>query len=805
MFFVLLSMRRVNWVIRVSAINFEKWSGCFRWYGVKLFLEDVEDCYEKSAQLPIVDARQPSLAKSLACLPDVPFSIDNKQRESPMKMKRLIEVRIKKRAKAQYVDGKFYNLMTKVIANDETLRDCYELVRLNSKVQQMLDHQLCFSTIANQLRRGEFDVKDNSISFHAKSGQRDCLVLPTLKLRVIQEAVRIVLEIVYRPHFSKISHGCRSGRGHRSALRFVQKEIRNGEWWFTISMNKVADINVISKLMSSMEQKIEDDSLFQFIHQMFEARVLNLVFGVFPKGQGLPQEGVLSPILMNIYLDIFDSEVFRMSLIYEGIWYGCQVEEVSQCSKLRRWFRQKIKSSRDSNDEKLKIDKGVKLNVCRYMDEILVSVSGTQHFASCLKSEIINFLANSLHLDVENQMEPKLVEDGLNSLQFLGTVIRVKTNEAKALRAVHKLRDKVQLFASQKQKIWDSLTIRIGKKCLAHGLRRLKESEIKQLGLSTPILDHISQFRKPGMKTDHWFKSLLQIWLQDVNAKIEADEETILSKYIVEPALPQDLRDSFHNFIKQANEYVSSESAATLALLKSSSIEADSHHESNTKHILVEAPVNYLKKCLLRYGVVNSRGYPRHVSNLVLQDDAIIISWFTGLSRRWLRWYSEFENIGYIKLLIAECIRKSCIRTLGAKYQMHEDLIEKRFDSELGGIPMIEELDEPKATSTIDDGDDESLMYGTCNNGLCSLSLSRVKIPARNINCFVMGCPEASPSMYTLHVKERQRFPGWKTGFASSIHPSLNAARIALCSQHVEALYLGEISLQSIEFGALRK
>ncbi|KAG0454798.1 hypothetical protein HPP92_024090 [Vanilla planifolia] len=749
-----------------------------RLYGARISLEYVED-------VPKQDEPPASLAKSLACLPDEPQSTENQQATSFMEQKRLIELRIKKRVKAQYHNDKFYELMDTVVANKYTLSDCYDLVRLTSHIELTSEKdQICFSTMAEQLEKGEFDVAANTVTMRAKGDKMQFLVLPNLKLRVVQESLRVVLEVVFRPHFSKLSHGCRNGRGHRSALRYVKKKIHSSDWWFTVSMNKEADIGILSKLTSFMEERIQDTKLFQFIRQIFDAGALNLVFGVFPKGHGLPQEGVLSPILMNIYLNAFDKEVFRISLRYEALGLGRGLQH----SNLRGWFRRQMNDS--------EAFEGVKLNVCRYMDEVLVFVSGSKDVATSFKFEMTNFLRDSLHLtEAENQMDPVAADD--NCLQFLGMTVQVRTSEGEAVRAVHKLKDKVRLFASQKQEIWNSLTLRLGKKWLAYGLRRLKESEIKQLGLSTPILDHISRFRKPGMKTDHWFKELLKLWMQDVNAKKELDVEAILSKYITEPGLPQELKDSFYNFIKQANEYVSSESAATLALLKSSKTETN----PSQKVLRMKAPVSKIKKSLLRYGIVTAEGYPRHVSTLVLQDDDQIISWFLGLVYRWRKWYSETENYDYIKLLMTECLRKSCSRTLGAKYQVAEEVIEKRFDATLSCIPMAEDLDAEMCL----DGLEEGLCYGAWNSGLCSLSLSRVRVPTRSFSCFVMGCTSPSRSMYTLHVKERQRFPGWKTGFVSSIHPALHRERIGLCNRHVEALYLGKISLQSVQFGALRR
>lgn len=724
-----------------------------------------------------------------------------------MELKRLVEVRIKKRVKAQYLNGKFYDLMGSVIATADTLQDSYDIIRLNANVDLASKRDdICFNSLAEELTNGDFDVEANTLLMVAKGRSKECLVLPKLKLKVIQEAIRVVLEVVYRPHFSKISHGCRSGRGHRSALRYVCKEIGKPDWWFTISMNKEADGNILSKLVSEMEEKIEDAQLFCFIHRMFNAQVLNLVFGSFPKGHGLPQEGVLSPILMNIYLDIFDREVFRICMRYEGVSSDSADVKNGRPSKLRCWFRRQMKDCDAKNADRSTDAVETRLHACRCMDEILIAVSGSKDVALSIKDEIITCLRNSLYLDVEDHGDLFAVRKNSRGLQFLGTAVRVAAKETAALRAVHKLKDKIQLFASQKQETWNSMTRRIGKKWLAYGLRRVKESEIKSLGLSTPLLDHISQFRKEGMKTDHWFKHLLKIWMEDMNASVAANKKIILSKYIAEPALPEDLRDSFYEFQKQAMEYVSSETAATLALMRSSTTNTVSISSTETTVMRTEAPIKFIKRSLYRYGLINVEGYPRHVSTLILQDDALIINWFSGLVRRWLKWYSEFDNFGDIKHMIVDCVRKSCIRTLAAKYRMHEVLIEKRFELDQSGIPMTEDLEtEMIASDSPISDDDEALMYGISSSGLCILSLSRVKVPTRIFNCFVMGCIFVSPSMYTLHVKEKQRFPGWKTGFSTSIHSSFNRRRIGLCSKHVKDLYMGHISLQSIEFGALSR
>ncbi|XP_022969979.1 nuclear intron maturase 4, mitochondrial isoform X1 [Cucurbita maxima] len=735
------------------------------------------------------------LAMNLASLVEESLDVDTKTSKTRMELKRSLEIQIKKRVKAQYVNGKFLDLMEKVVACPKTLQNAYDCVRINSNVDVTSnDHLISFEPMSEELRNGNFDIKANTFSI--SSSRKEVVILPNLKLKVLQEAIRIVLECVFRPHFSKISHGCRSGRGHSTALKYIKKEINNPDWWFTVNLSKKMDELMMAKLITVMEDKIEDPNLFAFIRTIFDAGALNLEFGDFPKGHGLPQEGVLSPILMNIYLNLFDQEFFRLSMKYEAINEYSNAGQGGSQSKLRSWIRRQLKGndSEYPGDEK----DNIRVYCCRCMDEIFLAISGSKDVALRFRSEILDFLQNSLHLNVHHQEEMVSCR-ATHGIRFLGCLVRRSEQESPAVKAVHKMKEKVELFAIQKQEAWNAWTVWLGKKWLAHGLKKVKESEIKHLAEQSPSLNQISSFRKAGMETDHWYKALLKIWLQNINARAAESEETILSKHVVEPSLPQELRDSFYEFQRCVEEYVSSETASTIALLP--------NYDPSVKPTFVTeiiAPVNSIGKRLRRYRLLTNKGYPCPSPFLILQDDTQIIDWFFGVSRRWFRWYTNCSNFSEL-ILICDQVRQSCIRTLAAKHRIHESVIEKKFESELSKIystPDIEQEEEKKSPDTNGLDNDEALMYGISYSGLCLLSLARMVSQSRPCNCFVMGCLSPAPSVYTLHVMERQKFPGWKTGFSSSIHPSLNRRRFGLCEKHLKDLYLGHISLQSVDFGA---
>ncbi|CAO2827689.1 unnamed protein product [Amaranthus hypochondriacus] len=750
------------------------------------------------------DVEKMTLGKSLASV-IVESSLDDNVKDSSrpemgrIGMKRLLEMRVKKRVKQHYVNGKFYDLFMKVIADPKTLLDAYNCIRVNSNVGVVTFENagICFESLAEDLANDRFDVEANTFRVSTRGrATKESLVLPNLKLKVVQEAMRIVLEVVYRPYFSKISHGGRNGRGHLSAFKYICKEVSDPDWWFTVLVSKKLDGVVLAKLLSTIEDKINDHRLCEMIRSMFDAQVLNVEFGGFPKGHGLPQEGILSPILLNIYLGLFDDEFHRMSMRYEALDSISKLDEKASQSKLRSWLRRHIKYNGENP-----IDcetSGLRVYSCRFMDEIFFAISGSKAVAISLKSEVQSYFQGCLHLDVHSDAEIVPCSSG-QGVRFAGALVLRIIRDSPAVRAVHKLKEKVKIFALQKQEIWDAGTARIGKKWLAHGLRKVKESEIKHLADHNSLLSKISCYRKFGMETDHWYKQLIKIWLQDVQTKAASSEEFILSKYIAEPSLPPTLRESFYEFQRLVEEYNCSETESLRSLLPSCELSQQS--EAITKVI---APINVLKKRLLRYGLVNDEGYARGVRALILQDTNQIIDWFSGIGHRWLRWYRDSENFDELKIIVSDLVRKSCIRTLALKYRIHEFVIEKCFESQLSRISLSLNED-GNSEDTLDPfahNNDEASMYGILYSGLCQLSLARMVSESRPCNCFVTGCSAAAPCVYILHVMERQKFPGWNTGFSSCIHSSLNRRRIGLCKQHLKDLYMGDISLQSIDFGS---
>jgi RNA-directed DNA polymerase len=145
----------------------------------------------------------------------------------------------------------------------------------------------------------------------ASGGQRG-LGIPNVIDRVVQEAVRRVLEPQYEPTFHPSSHGFRPNRSCHTAIQQARRFLEDGyEWVVDLDLEKFFDRVSHQRLMARLAQRIDDRRLLVLIGRMLKAKV------VMPDGvkvsteEGVPQGGPLSPLLSNIVLDELDWELDR--------------------------------------------------------------------------------------------------------------------------------------------------------------------------------------------------------------------------------------------------------------------------------------------------------------------------------------------------------------------------------------------------------------------------------------------------------------------------------------------------------------
>lgn len=141
-------------------------------------------------------------------------------------------------------------------------------------------------------------------------GKKRGLGIPNVVDRMVQEAVRQVLEPVYEPTFREESHGFRPNRSCQTAIAAAKAHVEEGyEWMVDLDLEKFFDRVHHQRLMAKLAQRVTDRRLLVLIGKMLKAKVVMPDGVVVSTEKGVPQGGPLSPLLSNIVLDELDREL----------------------------------------------------------------------------------------------------------------------------------------------------------------------------------------------------------------------------------------------------------------------------------------------------------------------------------------------------------------------------------------------------------------------------------------------------------------------------------------------------------------
>lgn len=135
------------------------------------------------------------------------------------------------------------------------------------------------------------------------------LGIPTVKDRLLQQAIHQVLNRYYEPHFSENSYGFRPGRDAQDAISQAAAYVSEGyEWVVDIDLEKFFDKINHDRLMQRLRKGIGDKRLLRLINNFLKAGLMSEGL-VEERTAGTPQGGPLSPLLSNIVLDELDREL----------------------------------------------------------------------------------------------------------------------------------------------------------------------------------------------------------------------------------------------------------------------------------------------------------------------------------------------------------------------------------------------------------------------------------------------------------------------------------------------------------------
>jgi group II intron reverse transcriptase/maturase len=143
------------------------------------------------------------------------------------------------------------------------------------------------------------------------NGEQRPLGIPTIRDRVVQQALLNILEPIFEPLFHDHSYGFRPQRDTHQAIAHVRKAVSEGkEWIVDVDIRKYFDTVNHELLIDAVNEEISDGSVLRLLRMFLESGVMENGVRMATE-EGTPQGGVISPLLANIYLNRFDWEMAK--------------------------------------------------------------------------------------------------------------------------------------------------------------------------------------------------------------------------------------------------------------------------------------------------------------------------------------------------------------------------------------------------------------------------------------------------------------------------------------------------------------
>jgi len=259
-------------------------------------------------------------------------------------------------------------------------------------------------------------------------GTRPLTVAPPMD-KIVQEAMRIILEAIYEPLFQESSHGFRPNRSCHTALKSISQSFMATTWIIEGDISKCFDSFNHNLLMSLIEEKILDRRFTRLIWKSLRAGYMQ--FSQYQHNIiGTPQGSVISPILANIYLNELDKYIATLKTEFNR-------GEKAQRTHISRSLEYRIaKAKAEGHMNQLKeltILRSTlpatnfrdpnyrRLSYVRYADDWVIGIRGTYQEAQTILDKVSK-LCSDINLDV-SENKTKITNINSSKALFLGTLI----------------------------------------------------------------------------------------------------------------------------------------------------------------------------------------------------------------------------------------------------------------------------------------------------------------------------------------------------------------------------------------------
>ena len=329
----------------------------------------------------------------------------------------------------------------RIVCNPDFLEICYNKLRSKpgNMTQGITPETLdgvsydYFVDLSKQLKNETFQFKPGRRTYISKpsGGQRPLTIAPP-RDKIVQEAIRLLLEMAYEPEFEtlNLSHGFRPNRSCHTALNDVNIKFASVTWMIEGDITKCFDKIDHVKLMALIESKLADRQFTKLIWKALKAGYMEADL-VSSDIVGTPQGSVVSPLLANIYLHQLDLYVAQLKQNFDK---GKKVALNNQYSRLvsaAKRLRAKgqeaqcktlLTKARKLSSTNLFDPEYRRLQYVRYADDWVIGIRGPYNEALNIKQLVTTFCRDTMNLELNNE-KTKVTNLGKEKVLFLGTYI----------------------------------------------------------------------------------------------------------------------------------------------------------------------------------------------------------------------------------------------------------------------------------------------------------------------------------------------------------------------------------------------
>lgn len=250
--------------------------------------------------------------------------------------------------------GKWYSLMDKVYAA-RTLEAAWQRVQANAGAHGIDRMSVTafaarapryLAELRQALRTGSYVPRAvRRVNIPKAGGGQRPLGIPTVKDRVVQAALKSVLEPIFEREFLESSYGFRPQRGCKDALREVQQQLHAGHVWVVdADLKSYFDTLSHERLMDQLKRRLADAGVLALIERYLKQDIVMQAKRWTPLA-GTPQGAVLSPLLANVYLHDLDEAMAKAG--YKMVRYAddfvvlCESQEQAQAAlgQIQQWVQ----------------------------------------------------------------------------------------------------------------------------------------------------------------------------------------------------------------------------------------------------------------------------------------------------------------------------------------------------------------------------------------------------------------------------------------------------------------------------------